>query len=515
MHNVITDRYSPRTRDNAVRGVLTWRPTSSLEVTALAQHDQNDNYGSPVVQIESNGVPEILASLAGYPGTVRIGLDRNNAATSPSQPGQEQHEQLSLDKYSVTANWTVGGHTLTSITAYSRDIDGNISDADMLPGDYALRSVAESSRQFSQELRIVSPADWRFTYVAGALYLDSQLRNATGVSADYPFSPIPGVPLSGAETTHFKQNDDAVSAFGQGDFKLTKALRLSAGLRWTQESKAVDLDRVVTTPGLLTIASYPAYAPFSMRNTEANIDYSAGVEYAFNPNALAYVSYGKGTKSGGFAQSVSHLEDAPYKKEIAKTTEVGLKLQATNRTWVFNVAAFDTQVDGYQLVTFTGIQFNIGNTDLSSRGVEVETYWRPISGLKLFVNNTYADAQDRHTHEPIPLAPKWTGSAGFTYRAHLTDRFDWKADGSVDYRSKRYYQQDPATSPAGAPFTTLNLGLAVGAHNDAWELRLIGRNLTDSTVSFFAFPTPLLPPGNQSAIPERGRTVALQLSAKF
>jgi iron complex outermembrane receptor protein len=515
VHDVITHSYATRTDDKAIRATLVWNPTDDLDITAMFQHDQNNNYGSPVEQIASTGAPELLAALAGYPGTVDTGLNRVNALSSPSLPDGEQHERLRLDKYSLTANWTIADHTLTSITGYSQDADANISDVDMLPGDYALRGVNENFHQFSQELRIVSPSDKALTYVVGALYLKSRLKNATGITADYPFSPLPGIPLTGAETTHFGQEDSAVSGFAQGDYKLIAALHLTAGLRWTQETKQADLDRVVTTPGLLTVFTYPAFAPFSLQNTEANLDYSAGLQYDLTPDYMAYISYGKGTKSGGFAESLSNLNDSPYKKEVAKTVEVGVKLQDPDRKWLLNGAIFDTRVDGFQLVTFNGIDFNIGNADLSSQGFELQGEWHPLEGLKLFINNTYAYAQDRHTHDPIPLAPKWTGSAGFAYRGMITGQLDWMADGSIDYRSKRYYQQDPMTSPPGQPFTTLNLGVALGANDDSWELRLIGRNLTDATELAFDFPTPLLPPGNQSGVAERGRTIALQLSITY
>ena len=145
----------------------------------------------------------------------------------------------------------------------------------------------------------------------------------------------------------------------------------------------------------------------------------------------------------------------------------------------------------------------------------METYWYPVEGLRLFLNNTYADAKDRRTGGAIPLSPKWSGSGGFAYRTGLSGSLDLRADGSVDYRSKRYYQQNPLTSPPGAAFTTLNLGLAVGARNDSWEARLIGRNLANTNAAAFVFPAPLLPAGNQAATSERGRTVALQLSVRY
>ncbi|HET6971813.1 MAG TPA: TonB-dependent receptor, partial [Phenylobacterium sp.] len=513
VHNVVTDHYTPRTKDSAIRGVLVWNPTADLDVTALVQHDLSHNKGSPVEQIASTGVPELLAALAGHPGVIEDRLDRSNALTSPSLGG-EQIERLAVDKYAVTANWTLASHTLTSITAYSRYTDRNIADSDMLPGDYLQRAVDESSHQFSQEVRLVSPADKPFTYIVGGLYLDGRLKNFTTLVANYPFGPAPGVNLTGTERTDFDQKNDAESLFAQGDYKLTDALRLTAGVRWTREKKTADLDRVVLKPGLVSVVIFPPYAPFSLEHTERNLDYSFGAQYAVTSDAMLYASYGKGTKSGGFAQSVTRLETAPYHKEIAKTAEAGLKLQAPDRTWVFNAAVFDTRVDGFQLVTFNGIQFVVGNTDLSSRGFEVESYWYPVHGLRLFFNNTYAEAKDRHTKKPIPLAPKWTGAVGFSYRGDAFRELVWKADGSVDYRSKRYYQQDPATSPPGKAFTTLNLGLAIGARDDGWEARLIGRNLTDEIASAFAFPTPLLPAGNQNAIAERGRTIALQISLK-
>jgi len=511
--NVINDQYAPRTTDDAVRAVLVWEPTPDLEITGFIQHDFSRNFGSPVEQVASTGLPELLGAIAGYPGAVETRLDRRNAVTSPVLGG-EQREKMRVDKSALTVNWQLGEHTLTSITAYSRYIDRNVADSDMAPGDYLLRGVDEKSHQFTQEVRLVSPADRTFSYIVGGLYLDGRLQNHTALTGNYPFGPLPGVRFAGAERTDFDQDDTATSIFAQGDYKLTEALRLTAGLRWTHEKKSVDLGRVVLTPGLLSLVVFPPYAPFSLEESEGNVDYSVGGQYEFNSNTRFYVSYGKGTKSGGFAQSVTRLETAPYDKEVAKTAEAGLKLQASNRTWVFNVAAFDTRVDGFQLVTFNGVQFVVGNTDLSSRGFEVEGYWYPVSGLRLYLNSTYADAKDRHTKEPIPLAPKWSGSAGFSYRGHVTDALDWKADGSVDFRSKRYYQQDPATSPPGEAFTPVNLGLALGSSDDSWEVRLIGRNLTDETESAFAFPTPLLPPGNQNAIAERGRTIALQISAR-
>lgn len=510
--NEVTGSYAPRIRDVAVRGLLVWTPSDTLDVTGLVQHDVAKNYGSPVEFVQMTDLPPLLAALAGHPGVVETKLDRHNALTTL---GGEQFERLVVDKYALTANLKLGDYTLTSVTGYSRYTDKNVSDADFLPGDYLIRPVDELGKQFSQEVRLLSPTTGRFDYIVGALYIDSRLRNTTTLTANYPFGPAPGLNITGSTRTDFDQHSDTISLFGQGNYKLTDALNVTGGLRWTREKKDVDLGRTILVPGLFSAAIFPPYAPFSLDRVEKNVDYSVGVQYRIDTNAMVYASYGKGTKGGGYAQSVTLLDQAEYAKEVAKTAEIGVKLQDSGRQWLVNLAAFNTRVDGFQLVTFNGIQFLIGNTDLRSRGFELESYWYPVSGLKLFLNNTYADAKDRITGGAIPLAPKWSGSGGFTYHTALTSRLDFKLDGSIDYRTKRYYQQDPLTSPPGRAFTPVNLGVAIGSHDDRWELRLIGRNLFDETEIAFATPTPILPAGNQNAIAERGRTVALQLSARY
>ena len=511
VHDIITDKYAPRSNSEAIRAVVVWRPTEELDLTALAQHNLIRNHGTPNEQIGATDLPNILAAAAGYPGTVDGRLDRRNAITTPSERNSESQERLRLDKYSLTANWQVFGHTLTSISAYSQDAVNNATDADMLPGDYALRAVDEKSHQFSQELRIVSPSERKFTYLAGALYLDSLLDNDTLIRTNY----LPITPVSGTVDTLFRQTDHTISVFGQADYKLTDKLRLTGGLRWTHETKKARLGRTIVEPGLLGAFVFPAFDPFSLKRSESNLDYSGGLQYNFSREAMIYVSYGRGTKAGGFAQSLSDLSKSPYDNEVAKTLEAGVKLQSPDHRWTLNLSGFDTRVDGYQVVTFTGTQFAISNRNLSSRGFELEANWRPIMGLRLYVNNTYADAKDRATHNPIPLAPKWSGSAGFNYRGPLTNAIDWMADGSVDYRSKRYYQQDPATSPVGRAFTPINCSLAFGANDDRWEVRLIGRNITNETELAFAFPTAFLTPAEQTGIAERGRTITLQLSIKY
>lgn len=504
----------PKVDDTAIRAVIQWDASEAFDLTLLAQTEKADNTGSGPEFVVTNGLPEMLAELAGYPGAVDNKLDRNSASTLPGNGGG-QTDELDLKRYTATANWHLTNFKLTSITAFSEYDAGNYSDVDFLPGDYNYQEVEETGDQFSQELRLTSTLDNDFNYIVGALYLDGSLENSTEWTADYPFGP-PGAPvnISGTQLTYFHQTSEAVSAFGQLNYDLSNELSISAGLRWTQEDKEVDMSRTIVQPGLWSVVLFPPFAPFTLSRTEKNLDFSLGAQYRLSDSVMLYTSYGKGTKGGGYAQSVTQLNTAEYDKEVAKTAEVGLKYQNDQGNFQFNTAVFNTDVQDFQLVTFTGVAFVVGNTDLTSRGVEFDTRWLPTADLEIYANGTYADSEDSKTGDAIPLAPKFTGNAGFKYQTNLNEHLDLIFDGSVQHRTKRYYQQNPATSPPGEKFTQLHMSMGLASVDDVWEVRLIGRNLADKNSALFGFPTPIMP-GNQNQMSSRGRTVAAQLTIRF
>lgn len=509
VYNRATQDHEPHRKDRAVRAVLHWEPSDKLNITAIAQRGVNTYRGSAVEYTETNS-PEILDALSGHPGLVDSKLDRVNAQDATIKP----IDRLKTNRYLLTANLQLGDYTLTSSTGYSDYHENDHEDIDLVPGDYFTRIVRESSRQFNQEVRIASPADRPLDFIAGILYTNEKFANRTVYDLNYPFGPAPGLNLAGSFRTQFSQDTDSISAFGQVNYKLAEQLRVTFAGRWTHERKDADLSRVILRPGLVSLVVFPPYSPFALKRTDNGLDYLAGAQYDLGDNAMLYASYGKGTKAGGFALSVTLLDQAAYGTETARTAEIGVKLQDPSRRWRLNVAAFNTNVDGFQQVLIGGPGIVVDSTDLRSRGVEFEAYWRPVEALQIRLNNTYADAKDRITGKPAPLAPKWSGSAGLNYRIGLHQDLDLILDGSVDYRSRRSYLPDATAAPSGAPFTPINVSVAVAKHDDSWELRLIGRNLTNELAVNSGGPAPALPPG-KIGISERSRTIALQLSGRF
>jgi iron complex outermembrane receptor protein len=253
-----------------------------------------------------------------------------------------------------------------------------------------------------------------------------------------------------------------------------------------------------------------------MDRGESVTDGLVNLSYKLNPDLMFYISWAQGTKSGGFADSATLLDQSEYESEVAQTSELGMRYQTSDRQLTVNATLYATDVDDYQLVTFTGTQFRVDNTDLEAVGIESEVLWAPrfAPGLDLSWRNTYSDAEDANTGWEIPRAPRWSGGVVLRYGRELAHGWRLTLDGSIDYESEQTHQQNPHAVPRADSITMYGAGVGLESDNGL-SLRVVGRNLTDENRYTFVFPTPFLPAGNANAQSERPRTVALQVSYRY
>lgn len=508
--NAATGHESEEVERDSGRISLLWEPTAEFDATLVYEAQEYEGQGMPAEAIEATPEAFGLSALAGFPG-FETKFDRVSAS-SDSRVRDAFLEDSSVDRASLTAHWRVGEFVVMSQTAWSQSDSDARAGTDFLPGDYFYQVTDLSSDALSQEFRLTSPGEERFRYVAGVYYGTNDLEQANTFFANYPGDP----PLTGDTVTDFDQSTDAWSLFGQADFDLTDKVTLSGGIRYTDEDKDVDLGRTVLTPGILSLFVFPPYAPFSMSRSEGVTDGLVNVSYQANDDLMFYVSWAQGTKGGGFADSATFLDQSEYEAEEAQTAELGMRYQSSDGQLTVNATVYSTDVTDYQLVTFTGAQFVIDNTDLEALGIESEIIWRPsfAPDLELSWRNTYNDAEDADTGAEIPRAPLWSGGLVGTYAHELGSGWRLTVDGSVDYESGQTHQQDPKAVPRAESITMLGAGIGLEAENGL-AIRLVGRNLTDENRYTFVFPTPFLPAGNSNAQSERPRTVALQVSYRY
>lgn len=514
IHNSIDGSDGPNTKARAGRIVAVWAPPGAFDASLIYQNSKSTSSGANAEFVAANAIPGTLATAAGYPGVFEANQDYRTAIYS-SVLGGAAFGRQSGQLGELKLNWKLGGHTLTAQTGFTESTAKSQANVSYLPGNYLLQGINDKSKQFTEEVRLASPTGGRLEYIVGAFYLDGRYLNYTTTTANYPQLAPTAPKVAGSGITDFDQADHAYSVFGQANYRLVDAVKLTVGLRYTNEKKDVNLARQTLVPGLYSTVILPPYAPFSLSESEDNVDGSVGLSYQFRPNILLYTSWGQGTKAGGFAQAASALDKSRYSPEKAQTTEAGFKSQFLGGHVTVNGAAFYTTVKDFQLVAFNGVTFNVSNTDLKSYGFESEVDWRPMPGLTLFSNNTYADTTDTRTGSDTSFAPRWQGSVGGAYSWLLPHDLRASIDANLEYRSSELSQDQGVAVPQLHSSTRLNASIGIGDPVHGWELRLIGKNLNDEHVLSFDFPAPSIGAGNAVGIPFPPRTVMLQLSLKY
>lgn len=512
-----------RDRTGGGRITAVWTPSDRLDVTAMGQIVSGVSNGPNTQQIVIAGTaPETLAASFGFPNSITTQYGRS-AQYSPAL-GLTRHGTLNARLGVLTANYGIGDGTLTSQTAYSKSRANLTQNSTYLPGDALLAFIPDKSRQFTQELRYASAVGSRFDYIAGIFYLKGHYRQVQTQAADYPLgtTPIP-FPVTGTSATNFKQTNEAISGFAQGNYHITDPLTFTLGLRYTREKKTADLSRDLVVPGTYSLFLAPPVAPFTLSAVTKSLDGSVGLTYKPNSDILLYTTFGQGTKPGGFATAVSDLTQAYYKPERARTAEVGFKLRLLDRRLTLNGSYFHTRVRNFQVVNFDGQNFVVFNQNVASDGFESQVNWEASRNLHFYWNNIYANARDARTGVRIPYAPRWSGLVGGTWEHDISSSLRAELDVNMDYRSKvislTEVKDVPYLTPPLAALHRLNVSIGVGGEDKSWNLRLIGQNLTNQHVYGFAFPIPFVaaPPGEQSSlgVPLNPRTIKLQFSIKM
>lgn len=225
-----------------------------------------------------------------------------------------------------------------------------------------------------------------------------------------------------------------VGIYGQGTYKLTSQLSLTAGIRYNWAySTNTSSNRRLTYPysptltptdpnpgiGLCVLGTTATNCTIT---TEAKSDeptWTLGLEYKPIDDVLLYGKWSRGFRQGGIAQN-SPASLRVFRPEKVDAYELGFKTSFRGAiSGSFNVAAFYNKLRDQQLgVTFTQIGTsaspttgvtNAGNSRVY--GLEVDASISPVEGLSF--DGSYAYLNSRI--ESIPTAPVF--DANFALRA--------------------------------------------------------------------------------------------------
>ncbi len=547
LRNVFTGKDINDRDQWGVRGKLLYTPREGVDVLVIADYAKIDQECCAFSPVSIN--PAIR-----HFGELRTAL------TLPVVPGLNNRE-VNLDgdfflkqkSYggSVETNIDIGDHVLTSITGYRAFNLFDNNDPDGLPINLLnLNNAKQDQNQFTQEVRLASPAGGRLEYVLGAFYFDQSVKTTTEVAGTFGAVPAPAV-VGSFVNRAIKTRNAAV--FGQATLNLTDQFALILGARYTHEKLDGRFQRI-NLPG----AAGPAPTngpPVNMPDIGSKddaISYRVGAQYDVTGDVMAFATYSRGYKgaainllnnlSAGLVASGRHI----VPPEIPTSLEAGVRTAWLDRRLTVNLTAFHTTFENFQATAFDAAlnaTTLVSAGELRSRGFELEVAASPVRDLNLFGNVAYTDAaftdfpggpcyanqanaatggctrvgtafvQDLKGAS-LNNAPLWAVSLGGNYSRPLgIGAWEGFIGGNYVYRSRVNFNlsQDPNTTQEG--YGLVNGSLGVQTPGDGVRLSLFVKNLFDKKFANLILASPFdgggatTPAGYSQIVSETSRRI--------
>ena len=304
-------------------------------------------------------------------------------------------------------------------------------------GNYLHYETEEDYYVFINTLTIISLYDANGPWVPGvsdnSSCLPGGLRQPTpsttiDVLTYCPYiDPNPISKLNGQGHNYFRSQNpyalNSYAAFGEAYYNITADLKLTGGLRWTEDQK-----HFTQIPSELLVPGY-GYAIAGVVNQQwdqftgrAAVNWTPKLD--FTDQTLVYGSYAHGYKAGGanppgaiFPQTgfdafgvTNPIHPLTFKPEFIDAFEFGSKNTLLDGSLTLNADVFYYNYENYQIseiVDRTAINLNF---DAHVKGAEVESAWEPFPGLRFNFAGGWEDTALAKGSKSVDLMDRTAGN---------------------------------------------------------------------------------------------------------
>ena len=360
---------------------------------------------------------------------------------------------------------------------------------------------------FSQELRLSSPADRSIRAVVGVYYYrgikdETVDRKVIPFSAaKYGLTPLenfPNGPVSDEQV-------DNTAVFAALEMDFNEKWSGTAEARWAKD----DISVQVFSSDERTMMTGDYGVDFTSVNPRFTLSYKP------DGDTNLYVNISKGSKPGNFNADVpldaSGNPDESFRsvdEEVAWNYEAGYKARLMDGRLALNVAAFRTEVADQQFTTVietgrgttTSIIDNVGESQINGLEVEMQAavsdkltlnlgYAWTNAEIKEYINIDQAEllGASGSLHDlarlgsaagkQVPRIPEHMASLVARYDGDsMASGFSWFWVGDVVYEGSRFSQIHNLIETGAMT----RVGLRLGLRRDALEITLWGKNLFDN-----------------------------------
>ena len=434
------------------------------DFTALLNYHTRDLDGSPIAfraNVIKAGTNELLDN---YENDVVY----QDAASRSTQQVESEGASLKLE-------WELKNHTITSISAwesaeiYSRaDIDGgyggfSIDDVPVAMGPGFIPFSSESAdgipdhNQLTQELRLSSNFDGDLNYQVGVFYFDEEL---TIENFSYDTSN------NGVLNGYVRQQQDttAWAVFGSVDYTFSDDLKVTAGLRYSDDDKDFVADRTLSPIG--------GGALLVERDvSDDHVSWDLSANYKVNDDVNWYGRVANSFRAPSLQGRILFGDDVTTaESETVTSYETGIKSDVLDGQGRVNATVFYYTMDDQQLTAVGGgANFNrLVNADKTTGyGFELDTQWVLSDEFNATFNLSYNKTEIKDNDlavavcaqctvtdptfqvagafgpedraildgNSLPHAPEWISNFTLRYTKELADG-NFFASGDISYRSK-------------------------------------------------------------------------------
>ena len=309
-----------------------------------------------------------------------------------------------------------------------------------------------------------------------------------------------GLPFPTAEINFFPDIEtEAKAVFGEFTYDLMDTLRLTAGVRYTDEEKTFKSRSEIIDPtkGLFGPDFPGLIAPgangglideiYETKDSTSWDDttYKLSLEYDFNEELLAYALFSQGFKSGGYQGTASTAAGATtaFDPENVDNYEMGLKGTFLDQRLQSNMSVYYMDYTDLQngIATATGTPVTL-NADAEIKGFEWDLIGLPMEGLQVGLSLGYIDSEytnfdgaPEREGDPVNGVPEWKYSVFGDYVFDL-----W--DGDITLHADYVWEDDTkdALGSSSIPqWDILNLSVAYRSADGSWEVLGYVNNVTD------------------------------------
>jgi iron complex outermembrane receptor protein len=523
-----------------LRGQVLANVTDKFTVRAGADFLHDDSDAAPITFLGDGHFDSTTSVFGGFPfGVVpflppALVYPPFGVANDPNKTLQSNNSKTSRRAINgfVKADWDLDFATLTSITGYRHNTTDTLKDFLGDPIPILLTQFGSKSRETTEELRLVSPGDRKFTWLGGVyIALPHEERTTSGppaVGLKYlALDPVDDLNPSdpGPQRSLAISDTKSLSAFFEVGYQFTSQLKLDLGGRYTHDHKTGTVDVI---GNLLNGINFNEIV-IPQDGTWSAFTPKATLEFTPTKDTLLYATVSRGYVGGGFeggggnvfpvspapadiaaakAASIA-IAQIPYRPEYATNYEVGAKTSWLDNRLTANISIYREDFKDLQfLLNRPSIPpfmapGNAGRT--RSQGLDLEIRAAPAPWLLLGVTYSYSDDKFLTDVVITPAGTNGPGTPAVMYASghHLPftpanalnlsaeGKWDLPSDGGtvsagadITYRSKIWgdgFNNDaPQVHDRTGISGLLNASIDYKTHDEHWDFRLWGRNLTDT-----------------------------------